>query len=107
MTLLIAACVPPERGVTLFNRTDVPLSIGFSEAVPPCTDRFLSERQIGDSSREIADEAWSPAVVWAVLESDVDRAWVIAGSDRTQVLLEPPTDLPPCGGQPPDWLPNS
>lgn len=101
----LSACTSHERGVFLFNLTGVPLAIGFSDAVGPCTDRFLTEGEINDASRDIAEGAWSPGVQWAVPEGS-DQLWIIASDAITEVRMGPPPSVPPCGGEPPDWLPN-
>jgi hypothetical protein len=100
---VIGGCAPVERGTHLINRSAVPLALGFADVVPPCTERFLTHAEANDVTREPA-RAWSPAVAW-IVEEGVDVVWMVVSDDATAVHFEPPAELPPCGGVPPDWLP--
>jgi len=102
LALCFTGCGTSDRGVYLYNRTDVPLALGFAAAVEPCSERFLHESELGDTSRELAPGAWYPLVNWVILE---DPVWMVVAADGTRNLFDPPPALPPCGGEPPDWGP--
>jgi hypothetical protein len=99
--LLTVACVGPT-GIIVVNRTDVPLAIGFSDPVPPCSDRFLSRSEMNDVTRDAAEGAWTPSFVLNSTENP-DRLWLVVSSDGTEIHLDPPSVGPQCGGTPLDW----
>lgn len=105
LTSMVVACQANRNGVHLINRTDVELALGFSAAVEACQEAFLAFAQINDSSREPAAGAWTPAVQWVPSSDLGDDLFILVTDNGTQVLDHTPVQLPPCGGQPPDWLP--
>lgn len=102
----LAACVsgPNPEGIHVVNRTSVPLALGFSEAVAPCSEAFLSFDSIDDFTRDMAEGAWQPNVVWAPDERS-RIAWIVVSEQGTDLRSELPAAVPPCGGEPTDWQP--
>lgn len=99
---LTTACEKP-LGIYLINRTDVPLAMGFSLPVDPCSERYVSFAEMKDASRFPAEGAWSPTVAYTTMDPNIK--WIVVTDQGTELRSDPPAVGAPCGGQPPDWGP--
>jgi hypothetical protein len=103
-TALLAACTGGSRGIHVINATQVPIAIGYSHAVPPCSERFISEAELNDMDRGQAPAAWTTTDVWVPAE-DVDVFWLLVAAGGTSASLTAPAVVPDCRGEPLGWTP--